>query len=976
MILGQPLTLSDNAGVPQVSAPIKGTQPGNADAHIIVSVETSGKTEGINIDNFARDDNGRDRECSISPSTLSRVFRGVAVATKTPDHVASPILQWILSFGRKVALDPDCQDHDDTLAFQPDEWCGATVGLAHVDSQQLARVAIGIAVLRERARRSQCATAADLAMVWGLVHSAITHSMTTGPCFSVARSSQGFLAIPLCSLLRDGNIDELYRCHVWLPDGQRGNPDFAVHSHQAYAQSWILAGEGRDFQYAFEPVVSMADATHAVYALSWTDNKNTSSTYKTHQTSSTVVNTGKLGRTTLTTGPALHTRDMSYYVPSGVFHSSEVAPDTLHATLFVFDSHRGFTKDAPVLGPKDSESSTQLRDPAGVTPAALANLVDVMRSWEILMEQGQQHSARAEWEDALQAFNRALYLCESVPDFPNAVRHKRQVLGQLGNTNRRFGRSEQARDILEKALVEMEPDSPECIEFSGELGVVYRHMNRLEDAKRMFEDQHNTAKRLSNEQAQCRAVGNLGMVNYQLAGRNGGLPLDLAIEQLTERVTSVRRLKAALDTRSSDPSQRHSFNIFTTWEIVGLSRLSLCYTTCGDAKQAIGTASEGVELAKNSMDPTVIATSRFFHGRALLLDGQRQEVLKQFNPPNACTPAIALCKEPSEEHLSYLAELVDTGADMDAVDEQGYKALDYAVFNGDTAMEMLVLAGFRMQLDGDVEVKVAQRQREAKLRKGYRELFQNKLRPVLLGSSCNKDALQDLRRVYADALATDTEKAGLFDVLTFVRFRDFLSFGKIPGSGDTLPGSNDPLLQRFRLNTQNNSQLSNTPEFVIFFSYRWINKGSATARDTPDDSNNKRYKRMVNATENFLRFHPSVGREKLGIWINHPCVDQDDPAPDVSALPMIIAPCNALISLVDDAYHTRAWCSVEVMMLQTLGKSYNLHMWYEYVPSESGEGTLREGPMDLQFVMRDKELTYESDRAKVLLLDRQSKLRG
>ncbi|KAI6169057.1 hypothetical protein EDD17DRAFT_1524747 [Pisolithus thermaeus] len=916
---------------------------------------------------------GRDNECSISASTLSRVFRGVVVATKTPGDIAVPIDQWISSCGSKGTSGHDAT----TTALRPDEWCNAaTLGLSHVDSQQLVRVAIGVAFLREKARRSQDATADDLTLVWDLVRGAITHLMTSGPRFSATRSSQGFLAIPLCSLLEDGNIDELYRFHIWLLDGQRGNPDFAVHSHQAYAQSWILAGEGKDRQYAVEPVTSVADATHAMYALSWADGKNTSAAYKTHQTSSTVVNTGKLVRTTQTSGPVVHRRDMSYYIPSAVFHSTEVAPDTLHATLFVFDSHRGFVRDAPVLGPKDSESFTQLRDPAGLTPAALANMVDTMRTWEMLMEQGQQHSGRAEWEHALRAFNKALNLCESVSDFPNATRYKRRVFGELGNTNRRFGRYEQARVILEKALAEMEPDSPERVEFSGELGVIHRHMDRLEDAKRAFEDQYNTAKRLGNAQAQCRAVGNLGMVNYQLSGKSVGPLLDLAIEQLTERVTSVRRLKAALDTQSSDKSQRHLLNTYTTWEMVGLSRLSLCYTARGEGKQAIKVALEGIEVAASSADSTAIAMSRLFYGRALLLDGQHQEALKQFNPPSGCTPAIALCKEPSEEHRSYLAELVDAGADLDAVDEQGYKALDYAVFNGDTATEMIVLSGLRRQLKRNVEDEVADRRNEAKLRKGYRELFQDKLRPVLLGSNSNKNALQDLRGVYADALAVDVEKASRFDVLKFVRYTDFLNFGRIPRSSDRLPGSEGPLVQRFRSSTQDDNRLSDTAEFVIFFSYRWINAGSGTTRDTPDDSDNKQYKRMLNAIEDFLRLHPSVDSETLGIWIDHACVDQDKPAPGVAALPMIIAQCNALISLVDDAYHTRAWCSVEVMMVQTLRKSYKLHMWYEHVLSDSDRGTLREGPMDSQIVMKDKQLTYESDRPKVLFLERQSKLLG
>lgn len=104
----------------------------------------------------------------------------------------------------------------------------------------------------------------------------------------------------------------------------------------------------------------------------------------------------------------------------------------------------------------------------------------------------------------------------------------------------------------------------------------------------------------------------------------------------------------------------------------------------------------------------------------------------------------------------------------------------------------------------------------------------------------------------------------------------------------------------------------------------------------------------------------------------------------VSALPMILAQCDAMISLVDDKYHERAWCSVEVMMMQMLKKSYDLHLWYEHVlvqPDENNNGghekwVLREGSMDLEVVMAGKQLTFEEDRPKVLFLERQSKLLG
>lgn len=96
---------------------------------------------------------------------------------------------------------------------------------------------------------------------------------------------------------------------------------------------------------------------------------------------------------------------------------------------------------------------------------------------------------------------------------------------------------------------------------------------------------------------------------------------------------------------------------------------------------------------------------------------------------------------------------------------------------------------------------------------------------------------------------------------------------------------------------------------------------------------------------------------------------------------MIVAQCNAVVSLVDEKYYDRAWCSVECLLIQTLKKSYNKHLWYEYVKSPDDSmgrhvGILREGPMDLEINVAEKHLTFEEDRLKVLFLERQSKLLG
>lgn len=97
---------------------------------------------------------------------------------------------------------------------------------------------------------------------------------------------------------------------------------------------------------------------------------------------------------------------------------------------------------------------------------------------------------------------------------------------------------------------------------------------------------------------------------------------------------------------------------------------------------------------------------------------------------------------------------------------------------------------------------------------------------------------------------------------------------------------------------------------------------------------------------------------------------------------MIIVQCDAMISLVDDIYYSRAWCSVEIMVIQKLKRAYGLHLWYEQVPLGSDKDEpgwpqkyeLREGNIDFPIVLSEKHLTFESDRSRILFLERQMKL--
>ncbi|KZL71913.1 peroxisomal catalase [Colletotrichum tofieldiae] len=306
----------------------------------------------------------------IDSMSLLRSLRGVAQAAKLSEAEVEPIIQRLSSLTGRLTF-TGWQAFFESLTLDEKN------NTLHLTSLGLA---LAVSFLRETARHNQAASPDELDQCWGMVYRAIASK--DPPVFTAARSAQGFLSIALCSLVKDGSIDELFRLHVWLPDGRRGNSDFRLHSHQPFAQSWILAGEGVDHAWKVEQVGDPAEATHAGYALAWDDGNGQNKAYKTHQSSSTVKNTGKLFKAT-ETHSEVHRRASTYSIPAAAFHTSEVAPDALHATIFFFDSYRGFIKDAGVLGPKDKDSYTQLRDPAGISPCELAEAVEVARSREL-----------------------------------------------------------------------------------------------------------------------------------------------------------------------------------------------------------------------------------------------------------------------------------------------------------------------------------------------------------------------------------------------------------------------------------------------------------------------------------------------------------------------------------------------------------------------------------------------------------------
>lgn len=355
----------------------------------------------------------------ITHEALDRTLRGLVVATKLDDGRHNQIQKWLSQ--QREALDSN--------PLSVNQWLEASRSYFSEQPELyvLTNLIVGIAYMRERGRRSK-ATEDELSLkfIWPLVYAAI--SKTTS-LFKASRSAAGFIWVPLCSLVNDGAIDELWRLHVWLPDGHRGNSDFQPHDHHAYGQSWILAGEGTNHRWSVEPVADEASATHARYYVAWDDGKKEDSGYKTHQVSSTVRNSHEYCKAThLRT--ETERRNMTYSVSHEEWHHSEVAHEAVFATLFFFDAHRGVNSKACILGPKDGVSSTQIRDPDGNTPEQLVRTVEVLRRWEDQVAGGDNLAGdeAAKAKTAEDIYRPALDLCRQDSSFPNREYYAQKTL--------------------------------------------------------------------------------------------------------------------------------------------------------------------------------------------------------------------------------------------------------------------------------------------------------------------------------------------------------------------------------------------------------------------------------------------------------------------------------------------------------------------------------------------------------------------
>lgn len=241
--------------------------------------------------------------------------------------------------------------------------------------------------------------------------------------------------------------------------------------------------------------------------------------------------------------------------------------------------------------------------------------------------------------------------------------------------------------------------------------------------------------------------------------------------------------------------------------------------------------------------------------------------------PDMCTSAIALCREPLDNYPRYLEEITELSLDMEHYDESGYSALDYTVFQDSSEMEQVVLRRLRegnyegAEKNESMRAKTIQRlEGESVLKRHYREIFQECLRPNLMKGG--RDSIQKVRDSYADLLTKDEAKKAKFDQLRVVSYADFIAHGRLPSFGDgiTREYSSIQAAERDKV----------VKECVVFFSYRW----RIPRENRPDDSTKTehgegtQYGRMCAALKSLLdimsggNWHgSSLNSDNLYIWL-------------------------------------------------------------------------------------------------------------
>lgn len=327
-----------------------------------------------------------------------------------------------------------------------------------------------------------------------------------------------------------------------------------------------------------------------------------------------------------------------------------------------------------------------------------------------------------QWEDVLVELEYAEPYSK-IDGFPDAEQRQQKLLGMRAVAERRLGRFDAAIIHFRQALDITDGVERDRLGLMCELAGVYRYLGDYDAAREIYQTRHElTANILSTERLgsidgpdlserakrrpqvlelevmACEAIEDLAHANYQLSRQhNDDKLLRVAIDQLSKLIQRARKLRLEVEDISDEDSCINLTALSDTvrhLELNVYNSSTLAYAADGKTAEAVQCGEMSQAITRSIIDPTTRALSRFFHAYALLRDWQigKAEALLGLHDPSGdmCTCAMALCKNPSAENISYLQLVVGLRIKVNHHDEQGYSALDYAVLNGSREMEDLI----------------------------------------------------------------------------------------------------------------------------------------------------------------------------------------------------------------------------------------------------------------------------------------------
>lgn len=188
--------------------------------------------------------------------------------------------------------------------------------------RQYFNLALAVAFLRESRHQASQLSPEEIESIWSLVQGVLSE---TSIISKVHHNFEGFVSITLWRIVKDGDAHESAQLEMWLPGYQRGNGGTPViFSHQQFAQSWVLLGQARDYQYRIQEA-QPATATHVRHEL-FSGDINSTRNEKADGTSrniATYINTGELVQANEIQSQ-VRSRHMAYRKDVGAFHRLDV----------------------------------------------------------------------------------------------------------------------------------------------------------------------------------------------------------------------------------------------------------------------------------------------------------------------------------------------------------------------------------------------------------------------------------------------------------------------------------------------------------------------------------------------------------------------------------------------------------------------------------------------------------------------------